>query len=101
MPLSLIFYVWLKRSIGHLYPEHFSGKLTPKKKEIIVDAKRHGDKKRAKRFYEEMMEKALMEAWRVLKPNVPMVLIYAHKTTAGWSTLISALRKTGYMIQEA
>lgn len=39
--LSDFFYVWLKRSIGHLYPEHFSGELTPKKKEIIADAKRH------------------------------------------------------------
>jgi len=37
--LSDFFYVWLKRSIGHLYPEHFSGELTPKKKEIIADAK--------------------------------------------------------------
>ncbi|MEN3047110.1 MAG: hypothetical protein ABDH49_09170, partial [Candidatus Hydrothermales bacterium] len=99
--LSDFFYVWLKRSIGHLYPEHFSGELTPKKKEIIADAKRHGSREKARRFYEEMMEKSLGEAWRVLKPNSPMVLIYAHKTTAGWSTLVEALRKSGFVIQEA
>ncbi|MCZ7543290.1 MAG: hypothetical protein M5R40_07000 [Anaerolineae bacterium] len=29
--LSDFFYVWLKRSIGHIYMEHFSGDLTPKK----------------------------------------------------------------------
>jgi putative DNA methylase len=29
--LSDFFYVWLKRSIGFLYPEHFSTPLTPKK----------------------------------------------------------------------
>ncbi|MCX7832014.1 MAG: DUF1156 domain-containing protein, partial [Actinobacteria bacterium] len=57
--LSDFFYVWLKRSIGHLYPEHFTGELTPKKKEIIADAKRHGSKEKAKKFYEEMMEQAL------------------------------------------
>jgi putative DNA methylase len=85
--LSDFFYVWLKRSIGHLYPEHFSGELTPKRKEIVADAKRHGSKEKAKKFYEEMMEKALQEAWRVLKPNSPLVIVYAHKTTAGWSTL--------------
>jgi putative DNA methylase len=99
--LSDFFYVWLKRSIGHLYPEHFSSELTPKRKEIVADAKRYGSKEKAKRFYEEMMEKALQEAWRVLKPNSPLVMIYAHKTTAGWSTLVEALRKTGFVIQEA
>jgi putative DNA methylase len=99
--LSDFFYVWLKRSIGHLYPEHFSGELTPKKKEIIADAKRHRGREKAKKFYEEMMEKSLQEAWRVLKPNSPLVMIYAHKTTAGWSTLVEALKKAGFIIQEA
>ena len=99
--LSDFFYVWLKRSIGHLYPEHFSGELTPKKKEIVADVKRHGGREKAKKFYEEMMERSLQEAWRVLKPNSPLVMVYAHKTTAGWSTLVEALRKTGFVIQEA
>lgn len=40
--LSDFFYVWLKRSVGHLYPEHFSGQLTPKKKEAIMEPSRHG-----------------------------------------------------------
>ena len=77
--LSDFFYVWLKRSIGHLYPEHFSGELTPKKKEIVADAKRHGSKENAKRFYEDMMFQSLKEAWRVLKPDSPLVMVYAHK----------------------
>ena len=29
--LSDFFYVWLKRTIGHLYPEHFASEATPKK----------------------------------------------------------------------
>ena len=99
--LSDFFYVWLKRSIGHLYPEHFAGELTPKKKEIVADVKRHGSKEKARKFYEEMMEQSLKEAWRVLKPDSPLVIVYAHKTTAGWSTLVEALRKTGFIIQEA
>lgn len=33
--LSDFFYVWLKRSIGHLYPEHFSSQLTPKKMKLL------------------------------------------------------------------
>jgi len=99
--LSDFFYVWLKRSIGHLYPEHFSGELTPKKKEIVADVRRHKSKEEAKKFYKEMIEQSLKEAWQVLKPDSPLVMVYAHKTTAGWSTLVEALRKTGFIIQEA
>jgi len=34
--LSDFFYVWLKRSIGDLYPELFMTPLTPKSKEIVA-----------------------------------------------------------------
>lgn len=43
--LSDFFYVWLKRSIGHLYPEHFASQLTPKKNEAIMEPSRHGGDK--------------------------------------------------------
>ncbi|MFB2837813.1 DUF1156 domain-containing protein [Floridanema evergladense] len=100
--LSDFFYVWLKRSIGHLYPEHFSGQLTPKKNEAIMEPSRHGgDKKKAAQAYEEMMHKAFCEASRVLKQNGTMVVVYAHKTTAGWTTLIDSLRRAGFTITEA
>jgi putative DNA methylase len=100
--LSDFFYVWLKRSIGHLYPEHFSSQLTPKKNEAIMEPSRHGgDKKKAAQFYQEMMHKAFCEASRVLKPNGMMVVVYAHKTTSGWSTLIDSLRRAGFTITEA
>lgn len=99
--LSDVFYVWLKRSIGQFYTEHFSGELTPKKKEIVADASRRGSEEEAKKFYEEMMFQSLKEAWRVLKLNSPLVMIYAHKTTAGWSTVIEALRKSGFVVLES
>lgn len=96
------FYVWLKRSIGQLYPDHFAGELCPKKGEIVFDATRHHDSdEKARVFYEEMMLRAFSEAHRVLKPNAPMVCVYAHKTTAGWSTLIQAMRKAGFIVVEA
>jgi len=100
--LSDFFYVWLKRSIGHLYPEHFSGKLTPKKNEAIMEPSRHGkDKKKAAQAYQDMMHQAFKEANRVLKSDGIMVVVYAHKTTAGWSTLIDSLRRAGFTITEA
>src|SRR5207244_10468075 len=47
------------------------------------------------------MAQAFSEAHRVLKPNSPLVCVYAHKTTLGWSTLIEALRHAGFVIVEA
>lgn len=100
--LSDFFYVWLKRSVGHLYPEHLSGQLTPKKKEAIMEPSRHGgDKAKAAKAYEDMMHQAFREANRVLKPTGMMVVVYAHKTTAGWTTLIDSLRRAGFTITEA
>jgi putative DNA methylase len=100
--LSDFFYVWLKRSIGHLYPEHFTNQLTPKKNEAIMAIHRHGkDKKKASQAYEDMMHQAFCEAFRVLKSNGNLVVVYAHKTTSGWSTLIDSLRRAGFMITEA
>ena len=100
--LSDFFYVWLKRSIGHLYPEHLSGQLTPKKNEAIMEPTRHdGDKKKAAKAYEDMMHQAFCEGSRVLKAEGMMVVVYAHKTTAGWSSLIDSLRRAGFTITEA
>jgi putative DNA methylase len=100
--LSDFFYVWLKRSIGFLYQDHFASLLTPKKREVIVAFYRHeGSRERAKDFYEQMMAKSFAEAGRVLKPGAPLVIVYAHKTTLGWATLVEALRTAGFIVSEA
>jgi len=100
--LSDFFYVWLKRSVGYLYPEHFAVSLTPKKQEAIVATYRHkGDKNVAKEVYENMMAQSFSEAARVLKRGAPFVIVYAHKTTVGWATLINALRDASFTVVEA
>ncbi|MGQ0591687.1 MAG: REP-associated tyrosine transposase, partial [Gammaproteobacteria bacterium] len=100
--LSDFFYVWLRRTIGHLYPEHFASEGTPKKAEAVADPVRHGGSKdKARRAYEEMMAQSFQEAHRVLKPGGPLVVVYAHKTTLGWATLVDALRKSGFVVTEA
>src|SRR5262245_21844269 len=48
-----------------------------------------------------MMAQAFREADRVLKPQGIMACVYAHKTTAGWATLVDALRKSGFIVTEA
>lgn len=100
--LSDYFYVWFKRCLGYLYPEHFSGLTTPKKAEAIVEPSRfEGNILKAREDYENKMFLALSEANRLLKSNGILVTVYAHKTTAGWATLVDALRRAKFTITEA
>jgi putative DNA methylase len=100
--LSDFFYVWLKRSVGFLYPDDLGGRLTPKRNEAVVAPYRYnGQKDEARASYEGLMAEAFAECHRVLKPGAPLVCIYAHKTTLGWATLVDALRAAGFTITEA
>jgi len=100
--VSDFFYVWQKRSIGQLYPQHFASELTPKKPEATALASRHrGDMAKANAEYEQMMRDSFSEAGRLLKPDGQLVVVYAHKTTLGWATLVDALRRTQFVVVEA
>ncbi len=99
--LSDFFYVWLKRSIGDLYPELFITPLTPKKDEIVAYSHQEGGFEAGKRFFEDMLKKSFQEIHRVLKPNGIAVIVYAHKSTAGWETLINSLLDSGLVITAA
>ena len=48
-----------------------------------------------------MMAQAFAEARRGLKPNGQMTVVYAHKTTLGWATLVDALRRAGFTVTKA
>jgi putative DNA methylase len=100
--LSDFFYVWLKRILGSLHPEHFSAELAPKKKELITASYRHGDdRSAAHKFYEDGMIQTLLKSATLLKPSGSLVIVYAHKTTLGWATLTNSLRKSGFEVTEA
>ena len=67
-----------------------------------MEPSRHGgDKQKAAQAYEDMMHEAFKEANRVLKDGGIMCVVYAHKTTAGWATLIDSLRRAKFTITEA
>jgi len=99
--LSDVCYVWLRPTIGFLYPEHFAGQLTPKKKECVAAAYRQGGKQKARIYYEDCLFESLREAHRVTKRSGILIVVYAHKTTLGWATLVDALRRSGYEVAEA
>ncbi len=100
--LSAFFYVWLKRIVGDLYPEHFTLPAPPKRREAVAQPSEHGgDAAQANAHYQDLMRRSFAEARRVLKPGAPLVCVYAHRTTEGWATLISALVEAGLTVTEA
>jgi putative DNA methylase len=100
--LSAFFYVWLRRLVGDLYPEHFTLPAPPKRREAVAQPSEHGGSDgKAEAHYRQLMEKAFAEARRVLKPGAPLVCVYAHKTTEGWASLIKALVPAGLTVTEA
>jgi putative DNA methylase len=107
--LSDFFYVWLKRSIGKLYPELFSTPLTPKSEEVIAELPllRGMNKDEASKIvkgikssehFEESLRRSFKEIYRVLKQNGISVIVYAHKSTAGWETLVNSLLDSGLVV---
>ena len=99
--LSDFFYVWLKRSIGYLYPELFSTPLTPKSNEIVAYGNIEGGLVAGKIFFEKMLEKSFQEIYRVLKSEGIAVIVYAHKSTDGWESLIRSILASGLVVTAA
>ncbi len=99
--LSDFFYVWLKRTVGHLYPELFSTPLAPKHGEIVAYSHGEGGHEAGKRLFEEQLRLAFREIQRVLKPDGVAVIVYAHKSTAGWETVLNALLDSGLVVSAA
>ena len=92
--LSDFFYVWLKRTLGDLYPDLFATPLTPKSEEIVAYTHEGGLDEGMQRF-ETMITRAFAEIARVLKPEGIAVIVFAHKTTEAWESIISALLSAG------
>lgn len=119
--LSDFFYVWLRRTIGDLYPDLFSTVLVPKSQELTASPERFdGDKQRAKEHFETGFRKAFAALREKMNPEFPLTVYYAFKQddeesggdeesegnfnngkvdlTTGWETMLEALVGTGFQI---
>jgi len=107
--LSDFFYVWLRRSIGALYPSLFATVLTPKAAELVADPFRSGgDAKAAEKTFEDGFEQAFRLLGAKVHPDVPMTVFYAFKqsedsaehgvASTGWETMLAGLLRSGFAI---
>ena len=92
--LSDFFYVWLSRTIGEYYPELFATPLTPKSDEAVAYS-HNGGAEAGKQYFEEKIGQSFQEISRTLKPSGIAVIVFAHKSTDAWETIINALSKAG------
>ena len=102
--LSDFFYVWLKRSVGDLYPEWFDSELVDKDAEAVANparfegAKAGQAREMATRDYLLKMRRVFREMRRVVKPSGSMTVMFTHRETDMWNALGLALLETGWEI---
>ena len=102
--LSDFFYVWLKRSVGDLYPGWFDSELVDKDAEAVANparfkgAKAGQAREMATRDYLLKMRRVFREMRRVVKPSGSMTVMFTHRETDMWNALGLALLETGWEI---
>ena len=100
--LSDFFYVWLKRTAGHVFPDLFRRRLTDKDNEAVANPARFqgikGAKALADRDYQRRMASIFAECRRVLKPDGIMTVMFTHKASGAWDALTTGLMEAGFVI---
>jgi adenine-specific DNA methylase len=97
--LSDYFYVWLKRSIGELYPDLFAAPLTPKAQEVIENrADKKSDAYISSEEFERRLSRSIAEMRRVVKPDGVVTIVFAHTEADAWERLLRALTQAGLVV---
>ena len=98
--LSDFFQIWLHKNLRLDLPNLFKNTTTEKEKELCEmsgwDSVRYSNKDA--KFYEDGMTVAFEEGRRCCIPKGIGVVVFAHKTTSGWESLLSALIKAGWIV---
>jgi putative DNA methylase len=104
--LADYFYVWLRRSIGHVYPDVTRTMLTPKDEELIASPYRfNGNKSEADRHFEDGFIGVFNRIRSSHTHGFPIAVFYAFKqaenddmdgvSSTGWETMLEGLMKAG------
>jgi putative DNA methylase len=105
--LSDFFYVWLKKSLGPIWPDLFRRLSTPKTEELVATPYRHGGKAQAEAFFINGMSAALTAMRKAARDGEPLAVYYAFKqaevdidgiTSAGWASFLQAVVDAGLTI---
>lgn len=88
--VSDFYYIWLKKSIGHLYPMNFSTPQTPKSEECTALKHHFGeDVKKAKKHFEDK----LLQVFSAIEHQTSDIvsIMFAHQSTEAWTTLCNSI----------
>ena len=118
--LSDFFYIWLRKSIGTIWPSLFETILVPKSQVIVANPARFGgDKLKARQFFEERLFLCFRKINRSQHLQFPLSIFYAFKQaetepsnddeesdtsdsvkvgSSGWETILESLIRAGLMI---
>jgi putative DNA methylase len=101
--LSDFFYVWLKRTLGDIFPELFLTELTDKDREAVANPSRFRNMgvsadELANQDYEAKMALAFAEYFRVLRDDGVMTVQFNHKDSGAWDVLAKSLIDAGFEI---
>jgi adenine-specific DNA methylase len=101
--LSDFFYVWMKRTLGDIFPDLFNSELTDKDREAVANPSRFRNmgaspEELAKQDYEAKMQLAFSEYYRVLRDDGVMTVQFNHKESGAWDVLTKSLIDAGFEI---
>ena len=101
--LSDFFYVWMRRTLGDIFPDLFFNELTDKDREAVANLGRfrnmgESPKELAYQDYEAKMALAFAEYYRVLRPDGVMTVQFNHKDSGAWDVLAKSLIDAGFEI---
>ena len=101
--LSDFFYVWMKRTLGDIFPDLFWSELTEKAREAVANPFRFRNMgtspdELAKQDYEAKMVLAFSEYYRVLRDDGVMTVQFNHKESGAWDVLTKSLIDAGFEI---
>lgn len=87
---SDFFYVWLKRTLGDLYPLNFSTPKTPKTEECTALKHHHsGHEEEAKEHFETKLTE-IFDAIEAQTSDIVSIM-FAHQSTEAWTTLCNSI----------